>query len=448
MWPAIDWTAAAADLAVNRMDANEEALSSRRRSPFPAPGGCEVRRPTPSLGSRPRSGKPCLRILYHHRTLRGDAQGVHIAEMIAAFRACGHEVQEFSLVGGDEPTADRGTRSWTAVSRLLRGPLYEIAEGHYDRAAARALSREVRRFHPDLDYERYALAMTAGARAARRAGVPVFIEVNAPLAKEKSEWGGLAFPRRALRGEVRALSMADRVLAVSTPLKRVLVEEGVPEERITVLPNGVDADRFRPDRDGAAVRRRLGIHGAPVIGFAGWFRPWHGLRWAVSALASPHVPEEAVLLLVGDGPEREGLEKLAARLSVRGRLFITGATAHEQIPDYVAAFDVAVQPRATPYASPMKLLEYLAAGRCVLAPDQENVRELVEPGTDAALFPPGDEVAFARRLGELLRDPGRRSIMGIAARRLILEKGRLWTSNAERVEKLVGAPIGSRGSAP
>src|SRR5262249_19589641 len=151
----------------------------------------------------------------------------------------------------------------------------------YDRVAARWLAREIAATTPDLVYERYALAMSAGVRAARRSGVPIFVEVNAPLAREKQEQVGLRFPRRALRGEVRALSMADRVLAVSTPLARILAEQGVPRERIVVVPNGVDANRFRPDCDGASVRRELGLGSKPVIGFVGWFRAWHGIGHAV-----------------------------------------------------------------------------------------------------------------------------------------------------------------------
>ncbi|MBI1852947.1 MAG: glycosyltransferase [Planctomycetes bacterium] len=394
----------------------------------------------PSRRVRADCARVLVKILYHHRTLRGDAQGVHIAEMIRAFRTRGHEVLERSLV-----KADAGARRWGAVAKLLRGPLYEIAEGFYDRGAARWLAREIRESTPDLVYERYALAMSAGVRAARRTGVPIFVEVNAPLAREKSEQVGLRFPRRALRGEVTALSRADRVLAVSTPLRRILVEEGVPEQRIVVVPNGVDADRFRPDRDGASVRRELGIGDAPVIGFVGWFRSWHGLDLAVRALARPCVPADAVLLLVGDGPERAALESLAAAVGAGSRLRITGEVSRDRIPDFVAAFDVAVQPAATEYACPMKLLEYLATGRAVVAPDQENVRELVTPGSDAELFAPRDGESFASKVGALLADPARRAGLGEAARRGIFENGRLWESNARRVEELLAEVRAERG---
>ena len=412
---------------------------------FVRPGGPEGRSPyagvvVPSTRVCADRARVLVKILYHHRTLRGDAQGVHIAEMISAFRARGHEVLERSLV-----KADAGGRGWGAVAKLLRGPLYEIAEGFYDRGAARWLAREIGKTMPDLVYERYALAMCAGVRAARRMGVPIFVEVNAPLAREKAEQFGLRFPRRALRGEVQALSHADRVLAVSTPLRRILVEEGVPDDRIVVVPNGVDAERFRPDRDGASVRREIGIGNEPVIGFVGWFRSWHGLDLAVRSLASPRVPSDAVLLLVGDGPARAALESLASNLGVRSRLRITGEVSRDRIPDFVAAFDVAVQPAATEYACPMKLLEYLSAGRAVLAPDQENVRELVTPGSDAELFAPRDGESFASMAGALLADPARRARLGEAARRGIFGKGRLWESNARRVEELLAEVRQERG---
>jgi glycosyltransferase involved in cell wall biosynthesis len=407
--------------ALHERDATERIIGSGEREPLP-----------PSSREAAVRARIPVKILYHHRTLRADAQGVHIAEMIAALRARGHSVVERSLV-----KAGGGAKRWGAVAKLLRGPLYEIAEGFYDRAAARWLRREIAQLEPDLVYERHALAMTAGVRAARAAGVPIFVEVNAPLAREKAEQVGLRFPRRALRLEVRALTLADRVLAVSTPLRRILVEEGVPADRVVVVPNGVDAERFRPDRDGAAIRHELGLGARPIAGFVGWFRPWHGIDLAVRALADPRVPSDAILLLVGDGPARASIEALAAELGVSSRVRITGDVPHERIPDFVAAFDVALQPAATSYASPMKLLEYLAAGRAVLAPDQENVRELVTPGATAELFASGDAAEFAGTLAALLENPARRALLGEAARRSIFERGRTWEANARRVEDLI-----------
>src|SRR5262249_47588235 len=159
-----------------------------------------------------------VRILYHHRTLKTDAQGIHVNELIGALRRQGHEVSEFSLVAGGNETlcqADRkGGRG--VLRRASRGPARELLEVVYDAVATPRLRREVRRFRPDVIFERYSLYTAAGGRVARSAGIPFLIEVNAPLARERDETEGLSFPKFAQRRETTILNRADRVIAIST----------------------------------------------------------------------------------------------------------------------------------------------------------------------------------------------------------------------------------------
>jgi glycosyltransferase involved in cell wall biosynthesis len=140
---------------------------------------------------------------------------------------------------------------------------------------------------------------------------------------------------------------------------------------------------------------------------------------------------------VGDGPARPGIEAAARRLGVRDRLTVTGPVGRGKLPEFVASFDVALQPAATEYACPMKIPEYLALGKPVVAPDQENIRELVRDGIEGSLFPPGDPTGLVRAIRQLAEDDERRRSLGASAARRVSEEGLTWERNAERVETMV-----------
>lgn len=394
-----------------------------------------------------------MKILYHHRTRAGDAQGIHIAEIQRAFRLRGHEVREVALVeAGAEAKADaeggeaRGLAGLAsrAASRMPAA-VKESLELAYNAIAYRRLSRAIRDFRPDFVYERYAANTFAGLAAARRHGVPFVLEVNSPLAQEKAEHDGLAFRGITRRIERRLCSRADVTIAVTRVLAGILEAEGVPEGKIVVMPNGVRAE-FGTNGDGEAFRRKLGIPaGVPVAGFVGWFRAWHGLERLMEIAASPEWREADVhLALAGDGPAMPALREMrAASPDLQRRVALCGPVPRQEIESALAAFDVAVQPAVTSYACPMKILEYMAAGRAIVAPGSANVRELLTDGETALLCPDGENPAapaaedLAAAVLRLARDPQLRARLGAAARAQVLERGYLWEENARRVEELV-----------
>ena len=403
-----------------------------------------------------------MKILYHHRTRAGDAQGIHIAEIQRAFRLRGHDVREVALVeAGAEAKADESggeARGLAGLASRLASrlplPAKEAMELAYNAVAYRRLSRALREFRPDFVYERYAANTFAGLLAARRHGVPFVLEVNSPLALEKAEHDGLFFRGLTRRVERWLCAGADVTIAVTRVLARILEGEGVPAGKVVVMPNGVrrgfgvhlnDGD----NGDGAAFRRGLGIPlDVPVAGFVGWFRAWHGLERLMEAAASPAWREARIhLVLAGDGPAMPTLREMReASPDLKERVVLCGPVPRGEIEPALASFDVAVQPAVTPYACPMKILEYMAAGRAIVAPGSANVRELLTHG-ETALLCPGDANPAAEDLGAavlaLVRDPALRARLGEAARARVFERGYLWEENARRVEDLV-APTRQR----
>ncbi len=402
-----------------------------------------------------------MKVLYHHRTRAGDAQGIHIAEIQRAFRERGHEVVEVALVeAGAEARADgdggraRGLSGIAdRLSSRLPAAVREGMELAYNLVAYRRLSQAIRRERPDFVYERYAANTFAGLLAAHRHGLPLVLEVNAPLAREKAEHDGLRFRRVTRAVERRLASGADVTIAVTSVLAALLEADGVPAGKVVVMPNGVRRDFGARSlaSEVAALRERWGVPpGALLVGFIGWFRPWHGLERLLAAAATPAWQAAGIhLVLAGDGPARPALEAAVREMGAAGkRVVLCGTVPRGAVEAALAAFDIAVQPAVTSYACPMKILEYMAAGRPIVAPGSANVRELLTHGETGWLCP-GEEPAPSvedLRAGvlALARDPELRGRLGRAARERVFERGYLWEENARRVEELVAALPGKQ----
>ncbi len=395
-----------------------------------------------------------MKILYHHRTQAEDGQAVHIRALQDAWRELGHEVVEFSLVSRSRPSEPSYSGAnlpapsrWSAVGRLPRFAR-ELAEYSYTAFARPRLARAIRQAEPDFVYERYAFGNAAGVMAARRTGVPLVLEVNSPMVHELSRTRGLTFARTADRMERYILREATRVCAVTEVLADMLVDLGVDRRRILITPNGVHLEQFEYE-DRAAVRaiarRDLELpEGALVLGFVGYYRDWHRLDLVIDAL--PKLPG-AVLALVGEGPAREALEARARERGVTARVRFCGRREHVAIPALLPAFDLALVPAINPYASPLKLHEYMAAGLATLAPDQPNLREVLTHGENAWLVTADDGAALEAALMALASDPKLRANLGEAARRTIEERGLTWRGNAERVAREI-ARMRDTGEAP
>ncbi len=386
-----------------------------------------------------------MKILYHHRIASKDGQYVHVEEIIQALRGLGHEVRVVSPAMHDEAEFGHGG-GWVArLKAALPGAVYELAEIAYSVFAYRRIARAIREFHPDAIYERYNLFLFAGLWAKRRFGLPLLLEVNAPIAEERATHDGMAFAGLARRAQAWAWRRADRCLPVTRVLAGYLERAGVPAARLEVIHNGINQAHFTAHLDGAAARAELGLADRTVLGFTGFVRAWHGLDKIIRWMAREG-RHDVHLLVVGEGPARPELEALARDLGVAERVTFTGLVQRDRVPGLVAAFDVALQPAVVEYASPLKLFEYLALGRAVLAPRLPNLMEILEDGTNALLFDPDKPGDMETVLARLCDDPELRRRLGGAARDCIESRGFTWRANAERItalfEKLRAAPAG------
>ena len=379
-----------------------------------------------------------MRILYSHRIQSRDGQSVHVDELIAAFRAEGHEVMVVGPGFYEQASFGGGSSFVDAVRRLLPGAIGELAELAYNIPAYRRLRRACDAFGPEVLYERYNLYFLAGTWLARRSGLPFLLEVNSPLADERTRFGRLRLRRLAHSLERRTWRAADRVLPVTGVLRDIIVAAGTPPERVSVVPNGIVLDRF-PAASSAMPERE-----AVVLGFVGFVRDWHGLDGVIGAIAARREGRPVDLVVVGDGPVRAALEEQAAALGIGARLRFLGVVPHGAVPGHVAEFDIALQPKVTPYASPLKIFDYMAAGRAIVAPDQPNIREILTDGETALLFDPEVPGAMWQAIARLIDDTGLRQRLGAAARAELERKDYTWRGNARRIATLAATIADSK----
>jgi glycosyltransferase involved in cell wall biosynthesis len=382
-----------------------------------------------------------MRILFHHRIASRDGQAVHVEELIDALQRNGHETilvgpsgltkTEF---GGSSPIIDR-------LKRRMPRPIYELLEVAYNIKAFLRLRAAVRTFGPDVIYERFSLFLLAGVWVRRLYGLPLLLEVNSPLYEERAQDNELCLHRVGRWAQRYLWNCVDHVLPVTGVLARTVERYGVATSRITVIPNGVNPERFRviPDRD--LAKSKLGLPPRVVLGFAGFVRNWNAVHRLIDFVAQHHTRLDLHILVVGDGPARSFLEQHARERGVADRLTITGIVERDEVARHIAAFDIAVIPSVNPYASPLKLFEYLQLGRAIVAPNTDNIREILIDGHDALLFDPGNDEALKAALLRLCTDPALRIRLGDSARQTVGERSLTWNGNADRVLAIAEAVI-------
>lgn len=371
-----------------------------------------------------------MKILYHHRIASKDGQYVHVEEIINSLKKLGHDiilvapdVAEASEFGSDGGWVDK-------LKEQLPKALYELLEFGYSFWVFLKLLAKVMLEKPDFIYERYNLFLPAGIWVSKLTGVKLLLEVNAPLYQERQKHNGIALTRLANWSQSYCWLNANKVLPVTDVLANYVREVGVSENKIEVIHNGINVESFYAD---------VGLPQLPfdpvdklVIGFVGFCRDWHGLDRVLDVM-SEHDNENIIFLVVGDGPVIPQLQHQAEKLGLSEQFFVTGVVNRQEMPKWLNAFEIALQPDVVPYASPLKMIEYLAKGKAIIAPNTANIKELLDDERTALLFDASKENAFKEQLLYLCNNSERRIALGIEAENTIKEKGLTWDNNAVRI---------------
>ncbi len=198
------------------------------------------------------------------------------------------------------------------------------------------------------------------------------------------------------------------VTTICDGLKQDLISRGIPEDKITLIPNAVDISKFSgPHEANPDLQERLNIKDMTVLGFIGSFYDYEGLDILLDAMKSviTRVPN-ACLLLVGGGPMEKALKDQASKLNLGDRVIFTGRVPHDKVQDYYNLVDIFIYPRKkmrlTDLVTPLKPLEAMAQHKLVAASDIGGHRELIEDGKTGVLFEPDNPLALAKKVGELV----------------------------------------------
>lgn len=382
-----------------------------------------------------------MRILYHHRTRGRDVEGVHIRGIVHALRELGQEVEVMSFPGADPEHSQGGqaapARSLVATAASKApGILFEFFEIAYNWVTLIRIGAAIRRFKPQLIYERYSLFLWATIWMARRHGIPVILEINDSALVERVR--PLRMKALARRVERWCFSHCTGLVFISSHFRQLALDAYGNIRPSVISPNAADPVRFDPGRyDAHRLRAARSIDGTVVCGFVGSFAHWHGVDTFVNAIVERlgETPQ-LTLLMVGDGRMLPAVRERVAACGLSNRVLLPGRVGHEEIGAWIACMDYAVLPDSNQYGSPMKLFEFMAMGVGVVAPDYAPIAEVIHDGGTGWLFPRKDTDACVRRVLDLAAREDERARVGVAARNYILRE-RLWRNNAEQLLALV-----------
>ena len=374
-----------------------------------------------------------MKILYHHRIASKDGQYVHIEEIIKALKNQGHEIILVAPSMGEEQDFGGDGGLVSQLKSKLPKCLYETIEFAYSFWALAKLATAIIKHKPDFIYERYNLLNPSGIWAKKLFKLPLLLEINAPLLEERSKYDGLSLHRLARWSQEFTWRNADYVLPVTNVLAQHQRNIGIAEERIRVIPNGINKSEFIDKQPANPLK--VDVSDKIVVGFVGFCRDWHGLDKIVQLLAKPG-NENLFFLLVGDGPAVAGIQKIAKDSGIEDRLYVTGLVKREDMPAWLGPIDIALQPAVVAYASPLKMLEYMATGKAIVAPRQANIEELLSDGVNALLFDPNDQQTFVDACDQFIHDEVLRKKLAAAAKDTIYTRDLTWDGNAKVIVNL------------
>lgn len=260
-------------------------------------------------------------------------------------------------------------------------------------------------------WQRHDLFPGPGRRLADRFGVPLVTSVEAAVVWEAKKWG----VSRPLWGnwleknvEAKSLKASDLVSCVTEEVREKVISLGVDEKKVIVSPNRVDSSIFHPGLDGSEIRTKLNLQNKKVLGWTGSFRAFHGLETVIDAFKRVYEKHpEAVLMLIGDGLELEKTKFKAMEAGIENAVIFPGKQPFTIIPSYVAVFDIALVSAKSSdgfHYSPLKLREYLAAAKAVIAPRAGNLPNLFKDREEISFYEAGNVADLADKINELLED--------------------------------------------
>lgn len=372
-----------------------------------------------------------MKILYYspHPDLNLEdnaGYAVHMRETIQSMRNLGHQVEVFIAGGGrKDPVplnpAQKSNNFKSTLKSLLPKILWQTLRDfrllRLDNKVAKALEKAVKDSSPDLIYERGYYLMQSGTRVAKTHGIKHVLELNAPYPEERITMGGRSFLiNKSKTLLAKCLQDTDGLVVVSSSLASFYSDKcNIDINKIFVSPNGCRLESFNFDITSARTeyRKKLGLKESTVLfGFVGSVFPYHGVDRFLSAFIKLEEIDlvakkwNAKIVIVGGGM----IQEYARKYSNHASIVFTGEVDRNAAYHYLAAMDVAVMPDSNWYGSPIKIFEYGALNKPIIAPRRKPLEDVMIDGKDGLLVEGVEEITQA--MITMLNYPEQRIQMG------------------------------------
>lgn len=210
--------------------------------------------------------------------------------------------------------------------------------------------------------------------------------------------------------ETDVIFHADHVIAISEGIRDEIIQRGIEPEKISVIPNGIDVNKFTfipPEEQSLRLVQKYNLENSKVIGYIGTVRHLEGLHLIIEGFSEilGTIPQ-LKMLVVGDGPDLQSLKTLVKQTGLENYIIFVGNVDHSLIREYYSVMNLIVLPRISSYVneivSPIKILEAMALGKVVLGSDVGGIKEVIQNGRNGFLFRKDDLNNFVAKCTTLL----------------------------------------------
>ena len=361
----------------------------------------------------------------------------HQRETIIALEGLGHNVIKV-IMGGTElsglkytkgtATSHKGIKGFVKqlIPRFIWVTLKDIKLQLHDRKAAQILRHAIVEHKPDFVYERSEILQYRSLKVLKDFNIPYFLEVNAPFIEEMKSLEGYSLMHLfAKRMENWKLSQAKNIFTVSTSLKDYLVDTyKISENKFLLAPNRINLLKFNADYKAKNIIK--------TFGFVGSILPFHKVDLLVKAteiVVKTHPDIRGII--VGDGAYLNHLENLSASLGLVGHLEFTGRIPHNLVCEQIEKMDICIMPGTNWYGSPVKIFEYTAMGKPIIAPNVGPLRDVMTDMVDVLLVEQNAE-AIAEAIMWCIENPAKAYAMSYVFK-VKVENEYTWRHSAQEI---------------
>lgn len=316
----------------------------------------------------------------------------------------------------------------------------------------------INEFKPDFIYERSALGIYAGAKAAYKFKLPYIVEYNGSeliLSKSYDRCDNY-FIDEILDSELATFKHADNIIAVSEAIADYIVTSSVAAEKILINPNGANPKRHKPCMDNRKKIRQQFTWGENdvVVGFIGTFAGWHGVEILAKIIAEVTEKSSNIyFLLIGDGHKQSLIRDVIDKYKLINRVKLLGQIEPDVAIEYLQGCDIYISPQTETmrdtafFGSPIKLFEYMALGQAIIASDLSQIGQIINPALRireqscteinitnelGVLVKPGDIAGFVESIFYLAKHPDTRAQLGSNCREMLVDRYS-WQKHVARI---------------